>query len=312
MTISVVMPIYNGQRFLASALESILRQSLHDFELLAIDDGSTDASRDILEIFRARDGRMRVIYQAHLGYAAALNAGVKNASHNLIAMMDGDDMMMPNRLERQFWFMRSVADASVVCSYAYLIDIKDKIIGTSQTEVDVERGIAERAPRLFSEIVNPSVLMRKEDILRVGGYRETFTFAPDRDLWARLVTSGFKIKCQPEFLLGYRLHLGALSAHTMHRNALFATYSDVMFVRRLRSEPEITFEEFLRLRRQRPLGQRLNDWRFWTALMYFKRAARYRGERRWVGCVRSLTVAVLLAPLYIIKRVVLKSMTGSQ
>ena len=163
--------------------------------------------------------------------------------------------------------------------------------------------MGERAPRLFSEIVNPSVLMRKEDILQVGGYRGNFTFAPDRDLWARLVTSGFKIKCQPEFLLGYRLHLGALSARTMHQNALFATYSDVNFVRRLRSEPEITFQEFLQQRSERPLGQKLNDWRFWTALMYFKRAARYRGECRWFGCIRSLAIAVLLAPLYIIKRI---------
>ena len=233
MTITVVMPIYNSQRFLRSALESVVRQTFQEFELLAIDDGSTDASREILQTFRAKDGRVKVIYQAHLGYAVALNTGIKNASHNLIAMMDGDDLMMPNRLERQLWFMETQADASLVCSYAYLIDIKDRIIGTSQTEVDVERGITEHAPRRFSEIVNPSVLMRKEDILQIGGYRENFTFAPDRDLWTRLVTSGFKIKCQPEFLLGYRLHLGALSAHKMHQNALFATYSDVNFVRRL-------------------------------------------------------------------------------
>jgi glycosyltransferase involved in cell wall biosynthesis len=305
------MPIYNGQRFLAAALESVLGQSFGDFEILAIDDGSTDASLDILDDFRIKDSRVKVISQPHLGYTTALNAGIKNASRDLIAMMDGDDLMMPNRLDRQLWFMRANADAAVVCSYAYLIDIRDKIIGTSQTEVDVERGIAERAPRLFSEIVNPSVLMRKADVVAVGGYRESFTFAPDRDLWARLVTSGYRIKCQPEFLLGYRLHLSALSAHTMHRNALFATYSDVNFVRRLRSEPEITFDEFLQQRRARPLLRRFNDWRFWTALMYFKRATRYRGERRWIGCARSLTIAVLLAPLYIVRRALLKSTTGN-
>ena len=138
MTITVVMPIYNGQRFLRSALESVIRQTFQAFELLAIDDGSTDASREILETFRAKDGRVKVIYQAHLGYAVALNTGLKNASHDLIAMMDGDDLMMPNRLERQLWFMETQADASLVCSYAYLIDIKDRIIGTSQTEVNVD------------------------------------------------------------------------------------------------------------------------------------------------------------------------------
>ena len=307
MTITVVMPIYNGERFLRPAIESVIGQSFQDFELLAVDDGSTDSSRQILDAFRAEDKRVKVIYQPHLGYAAALNTGIDKASHDLIAMMDADDLMMPNRLERQLSFMTSHPRASVVCSYAYLIDIKGKIIGTSQNDVDVERGIAERDPTLFSEIVNPSVLMRRRDIIKVGGYRETFIFAPDRDLWTRLATSGYSIKCQPEFLLGYRLHLGALSAGTMHRNALFATYSNVNFVRRLRGEAELAFNEFLRQRSQRPLGRRLNEWRIWTALMYYKRATRYRGERRWIGCAGSFAIAVSLAPSYVIKRTWLKS-----
>lgn len=307
MTITVLMPVYNGERFLRPALESILGQSFQDFELLAVDDGSTDSSQEILETFRAQDERVEIIYQPHLGYTAALNTGVNKASHDLIAMMDADDVMMPNRLERQLSFIKSHPDASVVCSYAYLIDVRNRIIGTSQNQVDVEQGLAKRDPTLFSEIVNPSVLMRKTDIIQVGGYRECFVFAPDRDLWARLATSGYSIQCQSEFLLGYRLHQGAISAQAMHRNALFATYSNVNFLRRLQGEAELTFSEFLNQRRQRPLREQLNDWRKWTALMYYKRATRYRGECKWIGCVRSLAIAVLFAPWYVIKRAWMKS-----
>jgi glycosyltransferase involved in cell wall biosynthesis len=307
MTITVVMPVYNGERFLRSAIESVLSQSFQDFELLAIDDGSTDSTRQILDAFRAEDKRVNVIFRPHLGYAAALNVGIQRASNGLIAMMDADDIMLPNRLERQLSFLRSNPHASVICSYAYLIDVKGRIIGTSQNDIDVQRGKDKRDPTLFCEIVNPSVLMRKADIIQVGGYRESYIFAPDRDLWTRLVTSGYDIQCQPEFLLCYRLHLSAISAQSMHRNALFATLGNINFVRRLQGEAEITFHEFLIQRSQRPLRKRLNDWRTWTALMYYKRATRYRGECKWIGCFRSLAIAVLLAPAYVIKRAWLKS-----
>jgi alpha-1,3-rhamnosyltransferase len=307
MTITVLMPIHNGERFLQAALESVLRQSFRDFELLAVDDGSTDSSREILEAFRAQDERINIVYQPRLGYPAALNIGITKASYDLVAMMDADDVMMPKRLERQLSFLKAHANASVVCSYAYLIDVKGRIIGTSQNLVDVEGGLAKRDASLFSEIVNPTVLMRKADIMNVGRYRESFIFAPDRDLWARLATAGYSIQCQPEFLLCYRLHLGAISAQSMHRNALFATYSNVNFVRRLNNDRELTFDEFLNQRRQRPYGDRLDDWRKWTALMYYKRATRYRGEHKWMGCIRSLAIAASLAPWYIAKRAWAKS-----
>ena len=96
----------------------------------------------------------------------------------------------------------------------------------------------------------------------------------------------------------------------MHSNALFATYSNVNFVRRLQGEAELTFNEFLDERRQRPLRKRLDDWRKWTALMYYKRATRYRGECKWIGFVRSLAIAVSLAPCFVVKRARSKSMTA--
>ena len=130
--------------------------------------------RQILETFRVRDKRVEIIHQPHLGYAAALNSGIHKASYDLVAMMDADDIMMPSRLERQLSFINAHPNASVICSYAYLIDINGRIIGTSQNSVDVEGGIAKSDPTLFSEIINPSALMRKTHIIQVGGYRESF------------------------------------------------------------------------------------------------------------------------------------------
>ena len=301
MTISVIMAVFNGSRFLSHAVDSVLNQTLMDFEFIIVNDGSTDSSRAILEAYANKDRRIKFVDRPHAGNAASLNTAIENASHELIAIMDADDVMMPNRLERQLSFMMTQPNISVACSHAYLIDIKGTIIGISQNTVDVSRGRNERNPKLFSEIVHPSVLMRKKDILQIGGYRDVY-FCNDRDLWGRLVTAGFDIRCQPEILLGYRLHLGAASAQTMRRNSLYATYCDVNVVRRLQGKNEFSFESFLVERKQRSLFARLNDYRKTSALMYYKRSTRYRGEGLYGRCVLSLAIAVALDPFHVLKR----------
>jgi glycosyltransferase involved in cell wall biosynthesis len=295
------MAVFNGSRFLSPAVDSVLNQTLKDFEFIIVNDGSTDSSRNILEAYANKDQRIRFVDRPHAGCSAALNIAIENSSHDLIAVMDADDVMMPNRLERQLSFMVTQSNISVACSHAYFIDIKGRTIGISQNTVDVDRGRNERNPTLFSEIVHPSVLMRKKDILQVGGYRDLY-FCNDRDLWGRLVTAGFDIRCQPEILLGYRLHLGAMSGQTMCRNSLYATYCDVNVIRRLQGEEEITFGSFLTERKQRSLHAKLDDYRKSSALMHYKRSTRYRGECLYGSCVRSLAIAAALDPLHMVKR----------
>ena len=310
MTISVVMAVYNGSRFLLPAIESVLSQSFKDFEFIIVNDGSTDSSPQIAQAYANKDRRIKYIDRPHVGYVAALNTAIEKSSHELIAMLDADDVMMPNRLERQLSFIATQPNISVACSHAYFIDIKGRIIGISENPVDVSRGRNELNPQLFSEIVHPSVLMRKKDVLQIGGYRNIY-FCPDRDLWGRLVTAGFDIRCQPEILLGYRLHLGALSAQTMRRNSLYATLCDINVIRRLRGEEEITFDAFILERKQRSLRAKIHDYRESSALMYYKRSTRYRGECRYGSCMRSFAVAVALDPLHIVKRTWAKLGSGN-
>jgi len=103
--------------------------------------------------------------------------------------------MLPTRLERQIAFFNENPGTSVICSFSYIIDAKGKRIGKSQNDVDASAGIAEQDPSRFLEVVHPSVIMVKEDVLALGLYNEALT-----DLWGRLVTSGKQILCQREFL----------------------------------------------------------------------------------------------------------------
>jgi glycosyltransferase involved in cell wall biosynthesis len=117
--VSVVLPVFNGGPYLGEALESLLAQSLGDFELIAIDDGSTDGSRGVLEGFTARDSRLRVISRENSGHAATLNEGVLRATAAYVAIMDNDDIAAPERLEKQVAFLDAHPHVAAVGSQTY-------------------------------------------------------------------------------------------------------------------------------------------------------------------------------------------------
>jgi hypothetical protein len=215
--------------------------------------------------------------------------------------MDADDRMLPERLERQLWFLSRNPDVSVACSFAYLLDAAGKRIANSSHKVDVEAGIRFRDPSLFLEIVHSSVMAVKADVLAVGGYRNTNLPVPleDRDLWGRLVTAGFRIRCQHERLVEYRLHGAALSTGA---GARAAELIDLNVVRRLLGDPEVSYDSFLECYQSRPLVQRVRGSMRNFAKKKYKRAARHYAERRWFHCAGALLAAVLSGPGWTISR----------
>lgn len=299
MSVSVVMAVYNGERFLAEAVESVLNQTVRDWELVVVDDGSTDASPRILEHYARRDPRIKVIRQSHAGVPAAANLGVSHATYDLIARTDSDDRMLPNRLERQVAFLREHPDVHVVCSNCYFINAAGRRVGASSCRVDVRQAKRELNPALFLELTQSTVLMRKDALLKVGGYREELLYAEDRDLWGRFATSGFSIDCQDELLVEFRLHAGAM---TMKRAAFqheICSYIDENVRRRFQDLPEWTLAEFRAARRREPRFQRLRANLNFAALHAFKRASRYYGEGRYGRCAVALAAAVSLNPAHL-------------
>ena len=201
--VSVVLPVYNGEPFLADALESILAQSFRDFELIAIDDGSRDASGEILDRLAARDDRVRVVHQTNAGIVAALNRGLALARGELIARMDADDLAHPERFARQVVFLDAHAEIAVVGCAVTLIDRVGNRIR------DVEYPLASEAVAAFlacgSPLAHPAVMMRRAAVLAAGGYREAYLHAEDYDLWLRMAER-YRIANLPDRLLRYRQH----------------------------------------------------------------------------------------------------------
>lgn len=181
------MSVYNGERFLAEAIESILDQSFSDFEFLILNDGSHDSSRSIIDGFAIRDARIKAIHRQNRGLIASLNEMIAMARAPLIARMDADDRSMPERFARQYAFMRDNPGHGVIGCWSEDIDQSGARVwldGLDQPTRHADFLIAMDAGR--SVFCHPSVMMQRDLVLGVGGYHAAFHHCEDYDLWLRL------------------------------------------------------------------------------------------------------------------------------
>jgi glycosyltransferase involved in cell wall biosynthesis len=209
--ISVLMPVFNAERYLAAAVESILRQTLTEFELIVVDDGSTDRSPAILDDFAKRDSRIRIISRPNTGIVGALNDGLKECRADLIARMDADDVSRPTRLALQYDYLQSHRDCALVGSRVLLIDPEGSPIREWVTELshdEIDRAHLERG----WPVVHPTVMMRRQLVEQLGGYRKQYQTLEDLDLFLRLAEVG-RLANLAEVLLDYRQHFSSI-CHT--------------------------------------------------------------------------------------------------
>lgn len=198
--VTVLMPVYNGERYLDQAIRSILEQSLADFVFLVIDDGSTDKSARIVESYR--DARIQLVRnESNLKLIATLNKGFELATGEYIARMDCDDVSLPRRLEKQVAFLDS--HPGVGACGTWFQKIGDER-GAVRTQSDPE---IIRCGTLFnSMIAHPTVMLRKSMFLEHAlCYNPAFRHAEDFELWARALDH-FELANVPEVLLRYRMH----------------------------------------------------------------------------------------------------------
>ena len=197
------MSVYNNAAHLPAAIESILAQSFGDFEFLIVNDGSSDESGDIIDRYAAGDRRIRAFHQPNLGLIASLNRMLAEARAPLIARMDDDDIALPARFERQLAFLAAHPDHGVVGTWSSCIDKH----GAPHLDQCRDQPTSHQAFLRQLEngplLIHPSVLMRRDLVLAIGGYRPAYQHAEDYDLWLRL-SERTRLTTMPERLLLYR------------------------------------------------------------------------------------------------------------
>ncbi|HLG31514.1 MAG TPA: glycosyltransferase family 2 protein [Ignavibacteriaceae bacterium] len=180
MSLTVLMTIYNCAPYISQAIKSILYQTYKDFEFLIVDDGSTDITEEVVRQFQ--DKRIRYIKRQHYGRAASLNFGLKNASNDLIALMDGDDISHPERFEKQLKNYFNKTNEIIFLSVAYFRNNRVRFTGdVNITEEKFYQNLALHGP-----YNNSTALFNKNHIMNNGGYNESLFMSEDHDLWLRL------------------------------------------------------------------------------------------------------------------------------
>jgi glycosyl transferase family 2 len=209
--VTVLMPVHNGARFVRETIESILRQSWTDFELLIIDDGSTDGTRDVIGVFR--DPRIRVLTNPlRLGLSQSLNRGLSSAKGTLVARHDADDRSHPARLATQTAFLRSNPAVALVGAQVRVLDERGRV----SHPPGWRKPLTEVGIRFHSMFDNPfihsSVMFRRDPVWSVlGGYDTSLVSAEDFDLWSR-VAARYRVRNLPQTLVDFRVHEGSFAA----------------------------------------------------------------------------------------------------
>jgi len=215
--LSVVMSVYNGARFLHSAIESILTQSFSDFEFIIVDDGSTDYSREIVSRYAKIDERIRLIGQENCGQAAALNRGCALARGEYIARMDADDVALSTRFGRQMAFLREHPGIGLFGGAIQEIDAQDNPIRTMIFPTTDEE--IRRCEMQFNCFCHPTVVFPKQIFEETGGYRRAFVHADDYDLWLRLAEQR-RVANLPEIVLNYRMQGDQITARSLRQQLI--------------------------------------------------------------------------------------------
>ncbi|MBC7456920.1 MAG: glycosyltransferase, partial [Bdellovibrionaceae bacterium] len=215
--ISVIMPIYNSEKTLDAAVRSVLRQTFANFELIMVEDGSSDRSWNLVQKFAAEDSRIRIYKnETNLGLMKTLNRAIEFSTTSLLARLDSDDEMLPTRLEKQKTFLDQHSEVAVLGTwYSFMGRTPaDDLLFRLPVGDAIQQQLLIENP-----ICHSSVMFRKEAFHAVGGYRSEFRNAEDYDLWLRF-SKLHKLENIPESLIRVRLSLGGNSiAHRRQMQA---------------------------------------------------------------------------------------------
>ena len=213
--VSIILPVYNCEKYIRKTIDSVFNQTYSNFELLVIDDGSTDTTLKIVQSFI--DNRIQVIqFEKNKGLIEVLNHGIKIAKGKYIARLDGDDICLPKRIEKQVDWLEKNQKSGVVATQIIFINEDDETIGNWQLDMQTNTAKEIRKAMLWECcIAHPSVMIRAE-IIRQYQYSSLQKHTEDFDLWLQILSDGYCIEKIPEQLLQYRVHTQSVTG-SFHR-----------------------------------------------------------------------------------------------
>lgn len=301
--ISVVMPAYNAARYIGQAIDSLLNQTYKDFELLVIDDCSTDDTVEIVKAYAAKDPRVRLIQQpANGGVSVARNTGFQEAKYPWVALLDADDIALPDRLEKQVKAIES--DPEVVAWGAAVRNMSPdgkpreiKEVGPPTKEVFYQK--REKGEVIF--LATTASVLRRDLVLKVNGYDLRFKASEDTDLVNRIADYGAVVALREPLVL-YRLHSSGLSARKFLDQYINTHYLEARSKARLAGKT-LDYDEFLKQYHAQPLPRRFLRHMDMMSKLQYRNAGVYLSKGNTLRGGGLMLMAFLYNPTVITQRV---------
>lgn len=230
--VDVLIPVFNGERYLEEAVCSILRQTHRELSVVAVDDGSTDRTAAILGRLAARDARIRILSRANGGIVEALNSGLAQCSADFVARHDADDIAYPERLAQQLDSFYAQPDLVAVAGSGRHIDQDGRPLGTVARFPDPTASAPDAFPALEPYLLHPCLMFRRAAVVAVGGYRHVL-HAEDTDLYWRLQERG-GLSNDPRLQCDYRMHDASISSGSLANGRGMAVSSQLSALSALR------------------------------------------------------------------------------
>jgi len=223
--VSVIMAAYNAEKFIGEAIESLQAQTYENWELLCVDDVSEDDTTVVVAGYAEADARIKLIRnETNLGPAGARNVALDHATGEFIAVLDADDVSLPDRFERSLQLLRERPEAGLVGSGAYVVDERGASRGTIFGGALDEPGIRGKLLQQGCQLCHSSVMGRRALVARVGGYDERLPVAHDYDLYLRLLAVTDCVRIAPP-MVKWRKHMTQVSVKSRIRQAYYADFA---------------------------------------------------------------------------------------
>ncbi|MFH1453394.1 MAG: glycosyltransferase [Armatimonadota bacterium] len=200
--VSVIIPVYNAEKYIKRTIQSVLDQTYTDYEIIVVDDGSTDYSKEVLSSY---GDKVRYFYQKNSGVSAARNRAIREAKGEYIALLDQDDLWYSQRLEKQIALLDKRPDTGIVYADCNYIDAEDKVLLRLFEKGRSYSGKVFEQLAIDNFIPIPTVLIKKEILDKTGLFLEDYTFAEEYDLFLRIARN-HNVEFIDEVLAGYRIH----------------------------------------------------------------------------------------------------------
>jgi len=302
--ISVVMPAFNSSDFIAKAIESILSQTFQEFELILVDDGSTDNTLEIMTHYRQQDNRIQIIQSKHVGACGARNLGINQAKFPWIAVMDADDIALPERFAKQIEAANANPQVVAWGTYVHHINLKEEVLSLQKHGVLTEEEYYDHMKRGdIPFVIHPTSLIKKEILLRVGGYDPKFSVAGnDLELFDRLSDHG-PILVIPEPLLLYRLHSQSVSMNKYFIRDVLIRYVYARRAAQIKGEEVVDLDQFIENDKQQPFLLRTKHYLNNFSQFLYRKAGVFFSEKQYLQATLYLSMVIVLNPLYAIPRI---------